>query len=170
VTVDCRSLLKYTVLQEWLECTLVQERPKMQQWLCITLVQEWPGMQRWSRIVLVQELPKWCGVKNTFGMMVYSKIYSFSILFVSRSTIWSSSSELEDKLSSQLLHKEARSYKTGLAASETALLVTGKCLYRFSLLLTVFSCVPPSIRSLILREEYKLRDVWEKSAEEDIWA
>lgn len=36
-------------------------------------MQEWPKMQQW---------PVWCGVKNTFGMLVHSKEYAFPVLSV----------------------------------------------------------------------------------------
>jgi hypothetical protein len=38
--------------------------------------------QKWPRVTLVQQLPTWRGVKNTSGMSVYSKEYSFPILLL----------------------------------------------------------------------------------------
>jgi hypothetical protein len=36
--------------------------------------------QQWIWLALVQQWPMWCGVKNTFGMSVYSKEYTFPVL------------------------------------------------------------------------------------------
>jgi hypothetical protein len=54
-------------------------------WTCMIsdeFVQAWPRTQQLPRITSVQQRPTWCGVKNTSGMSVFSKEYTFPILFL----------------------------------------------------------------------------------------
>lgn len=47
----------------------------------ITLVPESPKTQQCPHITLLQQRPTYCEVNSTFEMSVYSKEYTFSILF-----------------------------------------------------------------------------------------
>jgi hypothetical protein len=50
---------------------------------CATVGRDVIVGQQWPRIALVQQWPRWCNVKNTFGMSAYGKEHTFPSLFVS---------------------------------------------------------------------------------------
>jgi hypothetical protein len=77
-TLGARPCLSINAAQQWDPWvpTIVQPSPG------IKLVQEWSITQQWPQITLVQQRATWCGLKNTYGMSVYSKEYNFPILFI----------------------------------------------------------------------------------------